>query len=177
MLLHIVIAAILMVLTTAIHAGGMILAFRAIHNVEIETTFTGEYIESLADVVHSFRNQTASISSGSFKTEGMVIVPCSMKILSAIVNSYAESLLVRAADVVMKERRKLVLMPRKTPLHVGLCKLLYEAAQLGAIISPPFPAFYNKPETIDDLLNHSVGPILDLFDIDAKIVKRREGNG
>ena len=146
-------------------------------NLEIETSHTAGYVESLADVVHSFRNQAASISSGSFKTDGMVIAPCSMKTLSAIVNSYADSLLVRAADVVLKERRRLVLMPRETPLHVGHCKLLYEAALLGAVISPPLPAFYNKPETIDDLVNHSVGRVLDLFDLDAEIVKRWEGNG
>lgn len=99
-----------------------------------------------------------------------------MKTLSAIVNSYADSLLVRAADVVLKERRKLVLMPRETPLHVGHCKLIYEAAQMGAIITPPMPAFYNNPQSIDDIINHSVGRILDLFDIDAGILKRWQGN-
>lgn len=145
-------------------------------NVEIETSHTAKYVEGLADVVHSYRNQAASISSGSFKTDGMVVAPCSMKTLSAIVNSYADNLLARAADVVLKERRKLVLMPRETPLHVGHCKLFFEAAQLGAVIAPPLPAFYNQPETIDDLVNHSVGRILDLFDLDAGIVKRWEGS-
>lgn len=100
-----------------------------------------------------------------------------MKTLSAIVNSYADSLLVRAADVVLKEGRKLVLMPREVPLHVGHCKLLYEAAQMGAVIAPPMPAFYSQPQTIDDLVNHSVGRILDLFDLDPGILKRWEGNG
>ena len=133
-------------------------------------------MEGLADEVHGFRNQAASISSGSFKTDGMVVAPCSMKTLSAIVNSYADNLLIRAADVVLKERRKLVLMPRETPLHVGHCKLLYEAAQLGALIVPPIPAFYNQPQTIDDLVNHSVGRILDLFDLDVGILKRWEGS-
>jgi 4-hydroxy-3-polyprenylbenzoate decarboxylase len=98
-----------------------------------------------------------------------------MKTLSGIVNSYADSLMTRAADVVLKEGRKLVLMPREVPLHVGHCKLLYEAAQLGAVIAPPVPAFYNRPETIDDLVNHSVGRVLDLFGLDAGIVKRWEG--
>jgi len=125
--------------------------------------------------VHNFGNQAASISSGSFKTEGMVIAPCSMKTLSGIVNSYADNLIVRAADVMLKEGRKLVLMPRETPLHVGHCKLLYEAAQLGAVIAPPMPAFYNRPESIDDLVNHSVGRVLDLFGLDAGILKRWEG--
>jgi 4-hydroxy-3-polyprenylbenzoate decarboxylase len=144
-------------------------------NIEIETTHTAQYVEALADEVHNVGNQAASISSGSFKTDGMVIAPCSMKTLSAIANSHNDSLLVRAADVVLKERRRLVLMPREVPLHVGHCKLLYEAAQLGAIIAPPIPSFYNQPKTIDDLVNHSVGRVLDLFDLDAGIIKRWVG--
>jgi 4-hydroxy-3-polyprenylbenzoate decarboxylase len=144
-------------------------------NIEIETTHTPQYVESLAAEVHNIGNQAASISSGSFKTDGMVVAPCSMKTLSAIVNSSADNLLTRAADVVLKERHTLVLMPREAPLHVGHCKLLYEAAQLGAVIAPPMPAFYNNPETIDDIVNHSVGRVLDLFDLDAGIVKRWEG--
>ena len=144
-------------------------------NIEIETSYDADYVEDLADQVHSFANQAASISSGSFKTDGMVVAPCSMKTLSGIVNSAADSLLVRAADVVLKERRTLVLMPREVPMHVGHCKLLYEAAQLGAVIAPPMPAFYNHPKTIDDLVNHSVGRVLDLFGLDAGIVKRWEG--
>jgi 4-hydroxy-3-polyprenylbenzoate decarboxylase len=144
-------------------------------NIEIETTHTAQEVEALADVVHSVGNQAASISSGSFKTDGMVIAPCSMKTLSAVVNSSADNLLARAADVVLKEQRRLVLMPREAPLHVGHCKLLYEAAQLGAVIAPPMPAFYSQPQTIDDLINHSVGRVLDLFDLDAGILKRWEG--
>ncbi len=144
-------------------------------NVEIETDVSAAYVEGLADEVHNYRNQAASISSGSFKVDGMVVAPCSMKTLSAIVNSYADSLLVRAADVTLKERRRLVLMPRESPLHVGHCKLLYEAAQLGAIIAPPVPAFYIQPRTIDDLVAHAVGRILDLFDIDTGALKRWEG--
>ena len=144
-------------------------------NIEIETTHTPQYVEDLADEVHSYSNQAASISSGSFKTDGMVIAPCSMKTLSGIANSSADSLLVRAADVVLKEQRRLVLMPREAPLHVGHCKLMYEAAQLGAVIAPPMPAFYSQPQTIDDLINHSVGRVLDLFDLDTGILKRWEG--
>jgi len=144
-------------------------------NIEIETSYTPRDVEALADEVHSHNNQAAAISSGSFKTDGMVIAPCSMKTLSGIAHSSADSLLVRAADVVLKEQRRLVLMPREAPLHVGHCKLLYEAAQLGAVIAPPMPAFYNQPQTIDDLINHSVGRVLDLFDIDAGILKRWEG--
>ncbi len=145
-------------------------------NIDIETPHTIQYVESLADKVHGYRNQAASISSGSFRTDGMVVAPCSMKTLSAIVNSYADSLLTRAADVVLKEGRKLVLMPRESPLHLGHCKLLFEAAQLGAVIAPPVPAFYNQPQSIDDLVNHSVGRVLDLFGLDAGMLKRWEGN-
>ncbi|MHC5110922.1 MAG: UbiX family flavin prenyltransferase [Planctomycetota bacterium] len=146
-------------------------------NIEIETNHTPAYVEELADEVHNVGNQAASISSGSFKTDGMIIAPCSMKTLSEIANSSANSLLTRAADVVLKECRRLVLMPRESPLHVGHCKLLHEAAQLGAIIAPPIPAFYNRPQTIDDLINHSVGRVLDLFGLDAGIVERWEGPG
>ena len=144
-------------------------------NTEIETPYTPEQVEELADVVHGFGNQAASLSSGSFKTEGMIVAPCSMNSLSGIVHSAAGSLLVRAADVVLKEQRRLVLMPREVPLHVGHCKLLYEAARLGAIIAPPMPAFYSHPKTIDDLINHSIGRVLDLFDIEASLLNRWEG--
>ena len=125
--------------------------------------------------MHIAGNQAASISSGSFKTDGMIVAPCSMKTLSGIANSYNDNLIVRAADVVLKERRRLVLMPREVPLHVGHCKLLYEAAQLGAVIAPPMPAFYAKPRTIDDLINHTVGRVLDQFDLDIGVMKRWDG--
>ena len=122
-------------------AGGfelhLIMSRYARVNIEIETNVSQKYVEGLADEVHNSKNQAASISSGSFRTEGMVVAPCSMRTLSAITTSMADNLLTRAADVVLKERRKLVLMPRESPLHVGHCKLMYEAAQLGAIISPP----------------------------------------
>ena len=144
-------------------------------NIEIETSHSPCDVEALADVVHSVGNQAASISSGSFRTDGMIIAPCSMKTLSAVVHSAADSLLARAADVVLKEQRRLVLMPREAPLHVGHCKLLYEAAQLGAVIAPPMPAFYSHPQTIDDLIDHSIGRVLDLFDIDAGMLRRWEG--
>ena len=143
--------------------------------IEIETSYSVQYVEQLADVVHGIRDQASSISSGSFRTDGMIIAPCSIKTLSAIANSYADNLLVRAADVTLKEQRKLVLMPRETPLHVGHCKLLYEAAQLGAVIAPPIPAFYDEPVTIDDQVNHSVGRVLDQFGLDLGIVKRWQG--
>lgn len=144
-------------------------------NVEIETAYTVKQVESLADEVHGFSNQAASIASGSFRTDGMVIAPCSIKTLSAVANSTADSLLSRAADVVLKEQRRLVLMPRESPLHAGHCKLLYEAAQLGAVIAPPLPAFYTNPQTIDDLIDQSVGRVLSLFDLDPGSLKRWQG--
>ena len=144
-------------------------------NIPIETDMEIKQVEALADVVYNFNDVAASISSGSFQTDGMIVAPCSMKTLSSIVNSFADNLLARAADVVLKEGRKLVLMPRETPLHVGHCKLLYEAAQMGVQISPPMPAFYNRPESIEDIINHSVGRVLDLFSLDSGIVKRWEG--
>ncbi len=153
----------------------LVMSATAKMNATIETDWDIAGIEALADIVHNVRDVAAAISSGSFKTQGMVVAPCSMKTLSAITHSYADNLLVRAADVVLKEQRRLVLMPRETPLHVGHCKLLYEAAQLGAIIAPPMPALYNRPETIDDIINHSVGRVLDLFGIDPGIVKRWAG--
>lgn len=154
----------------------LVMSATAKMNAVIETDYSVKKIEALADEVHSDRNVAANISSGSFGTEGMIVAPCSMKSLSGIVHSYADNLLVRAADVVLKEGRRLVLMVRETPLHVGHCKLLYEAAQMGAIIAPPLPAFYNAPKTLDDIINHSVGRVIDLFDLDAGVVKRWAGN-
>jgi 4-hydroxy-3-polyprenylbenzoate decarboxylase len=146
-------------------------------NIELETTYSIKQVEELADVQHSDKNQAASISSGSFGVDGMIVAPCSMKSLSGIVHSYADSLLVRAADVCLKERKPLVLMPRETPLHTGHCKLLYEASQLGAIIAPPLPAFYTQPESLDDIINHSAARVLDLFGLDTGTLKRWQGTG
>jgi 4-hydroxy-3-polyprenylbenzoate decarboxylase len=144
--------------------------------IGLETGYSVKQVAALADVVHSDQDLAASISSGSFKTAGMIVAPCSMKTLSGIVNSYADTLVVRAADVVLKERRKLVLMPRETPLHVGHCRLLLQAAEMGVILAPPMPAFYNKPRSLDDTVVHSVGRVLDLFDIDNKLVRRWKGS-
>ncbi len=153
----------------------LVMSPHAKQNIEIETRFTAKSVEQLADHVYGFRDQAASISSGSFRVDGMIVAPCSMKTLSAIAHSFSDNLLVRAADVVLKEGRKLVLMPRESPLHVGHCKLLLEAAQMGAVIAPPMPAFYNHPDTIDEQINHSLGRVLDLFGIDVGVVKRWQG--
>ena len=144
-------------------------------NIAIETDYVAKEVKELADHVYSNKDIAATIASGSFRTAGMIIAPCSVKTLSAVANSYADSLLVRAADVVLKERRRLVLVPRETPLHTGHCELMYRASQNGAIIAPPMPAHYIKPKTIDDLVNHHVGRILDLFDLDPDLVKRWQG--
>jgi len=145
-------------------------------NIPIETDWSVKNVEALADSVYRVSDIGATIASGSFRTDGMIVAPCSMKSLSAIVNSYANSLLVRAADVVLKEGRRLVLLPRETPLHPGHCRLLYEASQMGATIAPPVPAFYNRPQTIDDIINHTIGRVLDLFDLDTGSVNRWQGS-
>ena len=144
-------------------------------NINLETDWSAKEVLALADHVYSNRDIAASIASGSFGTDGMIVAPCAIKTLSAITNSYADSLIVRAADVVLKECRRLVLVPRETPLHTGHCELLYRASQLGAIIAPPMPAHYIKPQSVDDLINHHVGRILDLFSIDCGFVKRWNG--
>jgi len=145
--------------------------------IALETGMRVREVEALAHVVHSDQNLAAPLSSGSFRTAGMIVAPCSMKTLSGIVNSYADNLVVRAADVTLKERRLLVLMPRETPLHAGHCRLLLQAAEMGAIIAPPMPAFYNAPKTLDDAVRHSVGRVLDLFDLDTGLVRRWAGAG
>ena len=157
------------------HEVHLILTEAAKLNISVETDRRVENVEALADVVHNPMNISASIASGSFRTEGMIVAPCSIRTLSAITNSFADNLLVRAADVTLKERRRLVVMPREAPLHVGHCRLLYEASQMGVIVFPPMPTFYGRPRTIDDMLDATVGRVLDLFGIDAGLVKRWTG--
>lgn len=141
-------------------------------NFSLETDFTAREAENLASFVHADSDLTAPIASGSFLTAGMVVIPCSIKTLSAIANSYSASLLVRAADVTLKERRPLVLVVRETPLHRGHLELMQRAASLGAIILPPMPAFYHRPQTIGDLINQTLGKVLDCFDIPHTLFKR-----
>lgn len=144
-------------------------------NIAVETEWAAKDVLALADHVHSNKDIAATIASGSFRSDGMIIAPCSIKTLSAVANCYADSLIVRAADVMLKERRRLVLVPRETPLHTGHCELLYRASQNGAIMAPPMPAHYIRPQTVDDLVDHHVGRVLDLFDIDPGLVKRWQG--
>lgn len=153
------------------HEIHLVLTEAAKLNVGIETDLKIRDVERLADVVHSVRNISASIASGSFRTDGMIVAPCSMRTLSGIVHSNSDNLLLRAADVVLKERRRLVVLPRETPLHAGHCKLMHEASLLGVVVFPPLPAFYNRPRSIDDLLDECAGRVLSLFDIDAGLVR------
>mgnify|MGYP006148592497 FL=1 len=154
----------------------LILSQAAKMNIGIETQWSVADVEALADEVHNNKNIGASIASGSYKTAGMIVVPCSMKTLSGIANSYAENLIIRAADVMLKERRQLVIVPRESPLHTGHCELMLKASQIGAIICPPSPAFYTSPKTVDDIINHSVARVLDLFDIETDNLERWQGN-
>lgn len=147
----------------------------AIMNLGLETNWKPADVIAMADHHYKHTDIGAAIASGSFKTDGMIIAACSMKALSAIVNSYTDNLLTRAADVCLKDRRRLILMPREAPLHAGHCKLIYEAAQLGAIIAPPMPAMYTRPKTVDDIIDHTVGRILDLIDVDCDFVDRWQG--
>lgn len=126
-------------------------------------------LHEMADEVHNIKNIGASIASGSFPTLGMVIAPCSIKTMSEIACGVTSSLMSRAADVVLKERRRLVLMVRETPLHTGHLKTMTSLSEMGAVIAPPLPAFYSNPENLDDIVNHSVGRVLDLFDIDTEV--------
>ncbi|HBW84995.1 MAG TPA: 3-octaprenyl-4-hydroxybenzoate carboxy-lyase [Gammaproteobacteria bacterium] len=153
----------------------LVLSDSAKLNIAIETDRNARDVQALADEVYSNKDIAARLASGSFKTDGMIVAPCAVKTLSAIANSYADSLLVRAADVVLKERRRLVLVPRETPLHTGHCELLLKASQIGAILAPPMPAHYINPKSVDDLVDHHVGRILDLFELDSGFVHRWQG--
>ncbi|MEB7624396.1 UbiX family flavin prenyltransferase [Enterobacter vonholyi] len=144
----------------------LVMSQAARQTLSLETDLSLRDVQALADVVHDARDIAASISSGSFKTAGMVILPCSIKTLSGIVNSYTDTLVTRAADVVLKERRPLVLCVRETPLHLGHLRLMTQAAELGAVIMPPVPAFYHRPTSLDEVINQTVNRVLDQFDID-----------
>lgn len=137
-----------------------------------ETNMSAAELKGLADVYHPYTDITASIASGSFKTMGMIVAPCSMKSLGEIAHGIAGNLLTRAADVVLKERRRLVLMPRESPLHLGHLQNMVQVTQMGGIICPPMPAFYHKPKSVLELVNESVGRVLDLFDLETGLVRR-----
>jgi 4-hydroxy-3-polyprenylbenzoate decarboxylase len=144
----------------------LVLSNAAKQTILLETSHSVKEVESYADRTYRFTDIAASISSGSFKTLGMVIIPCSMKTLSGIAMSFSDNLLLRAADVNLKDRRPLVLVVRETPLHLGHLRLMTQLTEIGGIILPPMPAFYHEPKTIDDIVNQTVNRILDLFDIE-----------
>ncbi|MBS0530535.1 MAG: UbiX family flavin prenyltransferase, partial [Proteobacteria bacterium] len=137
-----------------------------------ETTHKIAEVKALAYRTHSIDDMAASISSGSFRTIGMIVAPCSMRSMSEIASGVTTTLLTRAADVTLKERRRLVLMVRETPLHTGHLRTMTALSEMGAVIAPPVPAFYAKPETLSDMIDHTVGRVLDLFDIDVGLVQR-----
>lgn len=163
-------------------AGGiethLVLSAAAKQTIAAETDFSTSDVAALADVVHNEKDIGAALSSGSFRTRGMLIAPCSVKTMGGLANSYDDTLIVRAADVCLKERRRVVLLLRETPLHAGHIDLMARVTRAGAVVMPPVPAFYHRPETIDDIVDQTVGRALDLFDIDAGIVKRwKDENG
>ncbi len=141
-----------------------------------ETGYTLDHVKRLATHVHDINDVGACISSGSFRHAGMVIAPCSIKTLSAIANSFNANLLIRAADVCLKERRKLVLMLRETPLHLGHMRLMTQVTEAGAVLVPPLPAFYHRPKTLEDIIMQSVNKALDQFDLDLDLFRRWTGN-
>lgn len=141
----------------------------------LESDLTSKALRALADVDYSVGDMAAAIASGSFQTMGMIIAPCSMRTLAEIASGVTSNLLTRAADVVLKERRRLVLMVRESPLHAGHLENMLKVTQLGGIIAPPVPAFYIKPESIEDMVNHSVARVLDLFGIEVDGIKRWGG--
>jgi len=144
-------------------------------NIEIETSYGAKEVAAMADYTYDHKNVAAALASGSFLTQGMVVVPCTIKTLSGIANSYTENLLVRAADVSLKEKRKLVLVVRETPLHKGHLRLMSMAADLGAHILPPVPSFYHMPKTIDDIIDQTIGKIFDYMGIEHKLFERWNG--
>jgi 4-hydroxy-3-polyprenylbenzoate decarboxylase len=153
----------------------LVLSQQARQTIELETDKTAADFEALAHVVHRDGDLAASISSGSFVTDGMLIIPCSMKTASAVAHSLNGNLLVRAADVCLKERRRLVMVVRETPLHLGHLRTLTQLAEIGAILLPPIPGMYARPQTVEDIVNHTVGKALDQFGIPNALFTRWSG--
>ena len=153
----------------------LIISKAATLTINAETDYSLQDIKNIANYSYNPSDIGACISSGSFKVDGMIIAPCSMKTLSAIAHGYEDNLIARAASVVMKEQRKLVLMARETPLHAIHLENMLKLSRTGAIISPPMPAFYNRPTSIDEIIIHSLTRILDLFDLDTNLIKRWKG--
>ncbi len=154
----------------------LVMSDSAKRTIVYETGRTIDQVKALASHVHELNDVGACISSGSFKHDGMVIAPCSIKTLSALAHSFNTNLLIRAADVALKERRRLVLMVRETPLHLGHLRLMVQVTENGAVLVPPLPAFYHLPQTLDDVINQSVNKALDQFGVDVDLFRRWTGN-
>jgi 4-hydroxy-3-polyprenylbenzoate decarboxylase len=163
---------LLEILTQADVPAHLVVSRSAAQTLKEETDLSLESVRGLAEVIYSNSDIGAAISSGSFKTRGMIIIPCSIRTLSDIAYGRTDTLLSRAGDVTLKERRRLVLVVRETPLHTGHLRSMIAASESGAVIMPPVPGYYHRPKTIDDIVNQTVGRALDLFDIDAGVVKR-----
>lgn len=157
------------------HPCHLILSEAGARNLAIETDYTVEQVKAMAAKVYEVGDVGAAVASGSFRHRGMLVAPCTIKTLSAIANSFNYNLLIRAADVCLKERRPLVLMVRETPLHKGHLELMSKAADMGAVILPPVPAFYHKPQSIMDLIHQSIGKALDLLGIEHDLFRRWDG--
>jgi len=157
------------------HPTHLIMTEMAVRTLKIETDLELDEVRALADEVHSNKDLAASVSSGSFRTSGMVIAPCSVKTLSGIATSHSHNLIIRASDVTLKERRPLVLLARETPLHLGHLRLMTQVTEMGAIIMPPMPAFYNRPGTILEIVHQTVGRTLDQLGIDHDLSERWTG--
>lgn len=157
---------------TTVH---LVMTGEAKRTLVLETDYQPADVEKLAHVVHDVTNLAAAISSGSFRTDGMLVIPCSMRSAAAIAYSLNDNLLVRAADVCLKERRRLVLSVRETPLHLGHLRTMTRLAEMGAILVPPIPGFYTKPKSVDDIVNHAVGKALDALGVAHELFPRWTG--
>ena len=144
-------------------------------NIECETEWKLKDVKALASFTYDINDVGARLASGSFKRDGMIVAPCTVKTMSALANSYAENLLVRAGDVTLKEKKKLVLLVRETPLHLGHLRNMERLTEMGAVIMPPVPAFYHRPKTIQDIIDHTIGKVLDIFDIEHNLFQRWRG--
>lgn len=155
----------------------LILSNAAKRTIDLETDWSVGSVEELADHSYRVNDIAAAVASGSFKASSMVVVPCSMKTLSGIANSYADNLLIRAAEVALKDRRQLILVPRETPLHLGHLRLLVRVAEMGAVIMPPMPAFYHRPESVEDIVDQTVNRIFDVLgiELDEDLFQRWDG--
>jgi len=147
--------------------------------IGLETEYSPDQVMALADKTYRFNDIAAAISSGSFKTHGMVVIPCTMKTLAGIAHSFSDNLLLRAADVVLKDRRRLVIVPRETPLHLGHLRLMTQVVEMGAILVPPMPAFYHRPQTVADIVDQTVNRVMDLLDVTLSedLFTRWQGGG